>query len=41
MAEEADLIIGIGTRYSDFITASKTASGSPSFSLTAKRSSAR
>lgn len=29
MAEEADLIIGIGTRYSDFITASKTAFQNP------------
>lgn len=29
IAREADLIIGIGTRYSDFTTASKTAFGNP------------
>src|SRR6202022_4366131 len=29
MAREADLIIGIGTRYSDFTTASKTAFQNP------------
>ena len=30
LAREADLIIGIGTRYSDFTTASKTAFQNPS-----------
>ena len=30
LAREADLIVGIGTRYSDFITASKTAFQNPS-----------
>ena len=29
MAREADLVIGIGTRYSDFTTASKTAFQNP------------
>ena len=30
LAREADLVIGIGTRYSDFTTASKTAFQNPS-----------
>jgi 3D-(3,5/4)-trihydroxycyclohexane-1,2-dione acylhydrolase (decyclizing) len=29
MAQEADLVIGVGTRYSDFTTASKTGFGNP------------
>ena len=29
LAAEADVVIGIGTRYSDFTTASRTAFGSP------------
>ena len=33
IARDADLVIGIGTRYSDFTTASKTAFQSPKVAL--------